>query len=64
MFGDGIEEVDHPGCKDPEYRARRKYIGDVALNYKITDEKIPNIDYNENEKWVWNYCYTRLTESY
>jgi phenylalanine-4-hydroxylase len=56
--------VDHPGCKDPEYRARRKYIGDVALNYKITDEKIPNIEYNENEKWVWNYCYTRLTESY
>lgn len=22
VFGDGIEEVDHPGCKDPVYRAR------------------------------------------
>ena len=23
VFGDGIEEVDHPGCSDPSYRDRR-----------------------------------------
>lgn len=25
-FGRGIEEIDHPSCKDPEYRKRREYI--------------------------------------
>ncbi len=64
VFGDGIDEIDHPGCKDPEYRSRRKFIGDVALSYKITDKEIPRIDYNANENWVWGYCYARLTESY
>lgn len=64
MFGDGIEEIDHPGCSDPEYRARRKFIGHVGLNYKITDGSIPRIEYTKDENWVWSYCYTRLIELY
>jgi len=32
----------------------------VALNYKISDPVIPNIDYTDNEKGVWQYCYPKL----
>ena len=64
VFGDGIEEVDHPGCKDPVYRARRKYIGDIGINYKITDGSIPRIEYTNDENWVWSYCYARLIDIY
>lgn len=60
VFGDGIEEIDHPGCKDPEYRARRAYIASLALNYKMSDREIPRIEYTKDEQWVWNYCFSRL----
>ena len=64
VFGDGIEEIDHPGCNDPEYRARRKFIGDIGINYKLTDGPIPRIEYTKDENWVWSYCYARLNELY
>lgn len=62
VFGDGIEEIDHPGCKDPEYVKRRKHIATVALDYKLTDGEIPYLQYNDNEKYVWKYCFSRLKE--
>jgi hypothetical protein len=64
VFGDGIEEIDHPGCTDPEYRARRKFIGDIGINYKITDGPIPRVEYTKDENWVWSYCYGRLNKLY
>ena len=60
VFGDGIEEVDHPGCKDPVYRARRKMIGELGLSYSITDKSIPKIEYTKDENWVWSYCFKKL----
>jgi len=58
--GDGIQEADHASFRDPEYRARRKEITDVALNYNIRDGAIPDIEYTENELMTWNYCYPKL----
>lgn len=59
--GDGIQEVDHPGFKDPEYRKRREFISQVALNYKV-GEPIPSLVYTPEEKSVWKYIYPRLME--
>jgi len=35
-------------------------ITDVAFDYNIRDAQIPGIEYNENELYVWNYCYPKL----
>lgn len=58
--GDGIQESDHPSFRDPEYRARRKMIADMAFDYNIRDSHIPSVDYNDNELYVWKYCYPKL----
>jgi phenylalanine-4-hydroxylase len=39
-------------------------ITNKAFAYKFADDSIPIIDYNENEKQVWKYCYNRLKELY
>lgn len=57
---DDIGFVDHPTFTDKEYVARREYISSVALTYKVKDPEIPRIDYTENEKGVWRYCYPKL----
>ena len=45
--GDGIQETDHPGFRDKEYRARREIITKAALSYKLSDRALPMITYNE-----------------
>ena len=35
-------------------------IADLAFDYKIRDAAIPSVEYNENELYVWNYCYPKL----
>ena len=35
-------------------------IADLAFDYNIRDECIPSVDYNENELYVWKYCYPKL----
>lgn len=58
--GEGIQAADHPSFRDLEYKKRRDYIAAVAFDYKVNDAEIPAIAYTEQEKYVWNYCYTRL----
>jgi len=41
--GDGIQEADHPGFRDEEYKKRRDYISKVSRNYMINDKEIPSI---------------------
>ena len=33
--GDGIQDANHPGFRDPVYRARREEITNFAMDYKI-----------------------------
>ena len=44
---------DHPSFRDPEYRKRRNYIGNLSLGYNVRDKEIPRVDYTETEIGVW-----------
>ncbi|CAG0915916.1 unnamed protein product [Notodromas monacha] len=56
-------ESDHPGFTDPIYRQRRKFFADIAFNYKH-GEKIPTIDYTEEEIKTWGVVFNSLTNLY
>ncbi|HEU4770188.1 MAG TPA: phenylalanine 4-monooxygenase [Pyrinomonadaceae bacterium] len=52
-------DPDHPGFRDPEYRARRNAIAEIAMNYKTGDE-IPSAPYTELEHGVWQTIWKAL----
>lgn len=52
-------QSDHPGFNDPQYRERRKQLSDISASYR-QGQKIPRIDYNENEKNTWRTIYNKL----
>lgn len=52
-------DPDHPGFRDPEYRARRNAIAEIATNYK-TGDQIPSAPYTELEHWVWQTIWKAL----
>ncbi|CAH1372480.1 hypothetical protein MTP99_013970 [Tenebrio molitor] len=56
-------DSDHPGFTDPIYRARRKYFADIAYNYKH-GEKLPHVEYTEEEVETWGKVFTQLTTLY
>ena len=61
--GDGIEDIDHPTFRDPEYRTRRLFIAEAAMGYKV-GTPIPRIDYTKDETTCWGVCFERLCHSY
>ena len=52
-------DPDHPGFKDPVYRARRNAIARLALDYR-EGEPLPRVDYTEDEHAVWRTVWGHL----
>ena len=53
-------EADHPGFKDPDYRARRDEIAEFAMGH-TAGAPIPRINYTEIENRTWAEVYQGLT---
>lgn len=50
---------DHPGFRDPEYRARRNRIARLAYDYREGDPA-PTVEYTPGEHAVWRTVYEEL----
>jgi phenylalanine-4-hydroxylase len=71
MVGTGLEEIvsdrntiiqldpDHPGFRDPEYRARRNRIAQIAMGYS-PGQPIPPAPYTDDEHRVWQTIWKAL----
>ncbi len=66
----GFEEIstlpiDHPGAHDPEYRAHRNHIAQLARQYREDpDHVIPMVDYAPEETAIWTFVYDQLEEAH
>jgi len=50
---------DHPGFRDPVYRARRNAIAQVAVDYR-EGEPVPDVAYTADEHGVWRTVWEHL----
>src|SRR6266404_6069833 len=71
MVGTSLDEIvsdrntiiqldpDHPGFRDPEYRARRNQIAQIAMGYS-PGQPIPAAPYTDDEHRVWQAIWKAL----
>ena len=52
-------DPDHPGFRDPVYRARRDAIARIAFEYS-DGEPVPRVDYTDEEQEVWRAVWRNL----
>jgi phenylalanine-4-hydroxylase len=52
-------DPDHPGFRDPEYRARRNRIAEIAMSFR-PGQPIPDAPYTEDEHQVWRTIWSAL----
>lgn len=52
-------DPDHPGFRDPQYRARRNAIADIAMSYR-PGQPIPHAPYTQLEHRVWQTIWNAL----
>jgi len=60
----GAEDIvqldqNHPGFRDPEYRARRNHIAQQALRWHPGDP-VPDVQYTDTEQGVWRTVWEHL----
>jgi phenylalanine-4-hydroxylase len=60
----GAEDIvqldqNHPGFRDPDYRARRNHIAQQALRWKSGDP-VPDVQYTDTEQSVWRTVWEHL----
>ncbi|MDQ3816730.1 MAG: phenylalanine 4-monooxygenase [Acidobacteriota bacterium] len=56
-------DPDHPGFRDPEYRARRNRIAQIALEYR-PGTHIPDAPYTQEEHAVWRTIWEALSPAH
>ena len=55
-----ILDLDHPGAKDPKYRARRDYLAALAIHHRRNGLEAPHIEYTDEENQTWHAVTNRL----
>ncbi len=55
-----VLDLDHPGAKDPAYRARRDHLASLAIHHRLNGLEAPRIDYTDEENGTWHAVTQRL----